>query len=492
MLHNVSLRRSATLLAIAGAIEFALQLAVPIMLVRYLDEHTFGQYRLLWLMANTALVVAPAFMPQSLFYFLSRAEANEKGLIVGNVILYCALAGALAAILSSGWNPWMQQAASALFFQTHGVSACFLALWIVASIVDILPTADGKPHWQATTTIWIAVIRAAALVTAALSGAGIFWIAVAMLAVAGIKVFAGAYYIYVSTSIANLRSTGVSMAAQLKYAFPFAVGNALFLLRSQGDQWIVVSLTTPTLYAVFSIAAVALLVGSLIRQPVINAMMPRLNAAHASGNKGEIVRLIAKSNGAAGMLLLPVVGGLFASAPTLVDIVYTSKYHQAAPIMQVYLVGMLVNFFAVGHVLPAIGKGQFAALSSFYCLVLSIALSTAGLHLFGLPGAALGSVITLAIAEIWSMRVVASSVAVPMHRLVEWRAFGSTVAGTGAALVGTLILGEQLHLDGIGLLMAEALIYGVLFLLFFTLAGGWKQFDLVLGWPSGKKAVVPS
>lgn len=479
---EAGLRRNAMLLAAAGAIEFGLQAILPMLLVRRLDPTTFGQYRLLWLTANTALSIAPAFMPTALFYFLPRAATGGRGAVIGNVLCYCLFAGAVAALVTSGWNPWMQSAVQRLFADTHGLSSAFLLFWIAASVADVLPTADGQARWQAGATIGVALLRTVLLVAAAVTGCDIQRLAIAILLVAVCKLASLLTYLARRGELMRLRCDGPLLRLQLAYALPFALGNALFLLRAQGDQWIVISLLTPALFATFSVASVVQPVSTLIRQPVINAMMPRLNAAHARGAGSDIANLIARSNGASGMLLLPVLGALYAAAPELVRLVYTDRYQDAAPVMQVYLVGMAINVLAVGHVLSAVGRGRYAAISSLYCLVLSVVVGIAGLRLFGLPGAALGSVCTLAVNELWSLRVIARTIDVPVHALLAWRALGCTAAGTAAGLAGALWFGTHGGQAGLSMLASQALIYLSLFLPCFLLCGGRRQFERMLGW----------
>lgn len=475
------LRRSASWLAVAGAVEYGLQFAMPVILVRCLDETTFGQYRLLWLLAGTMLAIAPAFMPQSLFYFLARAEAGQKQQVIGNVLIYLIGAGVVAGVVASGWNPWLQEAARHLSVQTHGMSALFLGIWVVASMLDVLPTADANARWQARAIIGLAFFRTLLLAAAALVTADIVWVVAAMLVVATVKIALLAFYIRTHREQGKLRWSATTLKRQLTYALPFAVGNGLFLLRIQADQWVVVSMLSPALYATFSIAATVLPIATLIRQPVNNALLPRLNSAHADGNAAEAVRLIARSNGAAALLLLPVVGILLVTASEVVEIMYTSRYRQAAPVMQVYLIGMMMSTFAVGHVLSALGKGRFAALNSACCLVLSVVLSIVGVREFGLVGAATGSVASLAFGILWSLWVVSRTLGVAMHRLLEWRILLPAFAGSVFGMAGVIALSQAVAWHPLPMLLAKGAVYLAMFIPFFLLAGGWNQINLLLG-----------
>lgn len=493
MLPEGGLRKSAMRLAMAGGLEFGMQLILPVILVRCLDETAFGQYRLIWLLANTALAISPAFLPNSLFYFLPRVDPGRRGTVIGNVLLFMTLAAILTGLVCSGYNPWLQATARHLFFESHGLSALFITLWILASTLDVLPTADGRTRWQSRAIVGMALLRTLLLSAAALTTSSIVWVAGAMLAVASVKLLLMAWYVYPFAVRGTIRCDMRLLRQQIHYSIPFALGNALFQLRGQIDQWVVISLLSPAIYASFSIASVVQPIAALIRQPVCNAMMPRLNAAHARGDRAEIEALIVKSNGSTALLLLPIIGGMLVAAPELVEIVYTSRYQQTAVIMQIYLLGMLTNLFAVGHVLSAIGKGTFAAVNSGCTLLTSALLSVAGIHAFGLPGAAVGGVLTLALGEIWALQVVARALGSSMPRLVPWAALRPVVGGTGCALLLTQLASDHLAIRRFALLATNGAIYVLVFGIVFLAMGGRRQMNLLLGWPAyrNKAAAVP-
>ena len=86
-------------LAAAGLIEYALQFALPVVLVRYLPKSDFGEYRLVWLLASTGLILFPLFTAQSLFYFLPRATTGDRPKLVGNVFVSLLALGAFSVLL---------------------------------------------------------------------------------------------------------------------------------------------------------------------------------------------------------------------------------------------------------------------------------------------------------------------------------------------------------------------------------------------------------
>jgi O-antigen/teichoic acid export membrane protein len=476
---DVRMRSSALTLAFAGGIEYGLQLVVPIVLAHRLDPTVFGQYRFLWLLAGTVLAIAPAFMPQALFYLLPRAEPGQRRLLIGNVLVYLAFVACLVGVVAIGWNSIFPAAADSLFFETAGISTIFLSLWMAASLLDVLPSAEGRARWQSGAIIAMAVLRALLLAGAAIVASDIFGMVSAMLAVAVVKLMVLAYYLYSRQERLSWQVIGIKN--QLAYCVPFAIGNTLFLLQLQADQWVVASMLTPAQYAVFSIAAVMLPIASLIRRAVNTALMPALNSAHAQGNFPEIRRLIATTNASSAIFLLPISGLLLVILPDFVCLVYTCRYIEAVPIMRVYLISLIAAAFAVGHVLPALGKGRFAAINSACCLVLSVFSSIVGVHQFGMIGAALGSVLSLAVGELWSVQVVSRTLGVSMRQLQAWRALAPVFLSTGTAVVAVAMLGNFVSGTAFTMLLLNGTVYSAVFVICFALSGGRQTLALLTG-----------
>jgi len=476
------LRRAAVKLALAGGVEYGLQALIPAVLVRCLDITTFAHYRLLWLLAATALSLATCFIPQSLFYFLPRAATPaRKAVVLGNTVLFMAVAALLTALVSSSWNPWLPAAAHQLFDMTHGLSSLFLALWVLTALADVLPTADGRAYWQARVTTTVAVFRAMLLTAAAVTTSNLMWIVLAVLATTAAKAVSMLVYLRLSLPGERLRVEAHALREQLAYALPFALAVALFTMRAQVDQWVVATMLSPALYAMFSIATVFLPISALVRQPVFNAAMPRMSAAFGAGDLQAVRDLITKTNGATAFVVLPLAGAIFAVAPEVVHIVYTSAYSQTADIMRIYLLGMVVSAFATGHLVQVIGHGRFATINNGLCLILGAVISIAGVKLLGVAGAAIGSVLALVISEAWTALVVARAVQTPVLQLLAVRPLLPSLLAMVLATLASLAAGRGL--EGYSYWLAgggKAAVYALAWLAVLVVSGDGRRLLAVL------------
>ncbi|MFB9266928.1 lipopolysaccharide biosynthesis protein [Bradyrhizobium erythrophlei] len=412
------IRRKASSLAAAGLLEYAVQMALPVILVRHLTKQEFGDYRLIWLVATTGVILFPLFLPQSLLYFLPRAAPGTRPKLVGNTFASLFALGGLSVLLLLVLMPVLPGSIAGL--QRHSpLVQIFAGTWILASILDVLPNADGRAEWQACATVGLAILRAAALSGAAVASGDVGWVLMAMCGVAMVKVGTAVAYALFAAQETGLGFDGQLARMQLNYSLPFAVAQGLFALRGQADQWVVAANFSNTAFALISIASMVTVVGMLTRRPLNDALQPSINSLVGEGKLDDARALIQKAYLLVGLMLPPVLGLLISTAEELVELIYTRAYLGAVPLMRIYLLGDMATVFAAGHLLLAFGFGRQAAIVGAISLLLSIALSILALQFFGLAGAVAGSITSLVLWECWALNKVAKALGTSIAQMIR-------------------------------------------------------------------------
>jgi len=434
--------RKAVFLAAAGLLEYAVQMALPVILVRHLTKQEFGDYRLMWLVATTGLILFPLFLPQSLVYFLPRAAPGTRPKLVGNTFVSLFALGGLSVLLLLVLMPVLPGSIAGL--QRHSpLVQIFAGTWILASILDVLPNSDGRTEWQACATVGLAILRAAALSGAAVASGDVGWVLVAMCGVAMVKVGIALAYALFAAQETGLGFDGQLARMQLKISLPFAVAEGLFALRVQADQWVVAANFSNTAFALISIASIVTVVGTLIRNPLRDALLPSISSLVGQGKLDDARALIQKGYLMVGLMLPPALGLLFSTADELVELVYTHEYLGAVPLMRIYLLGQMATVFAAGHLLQVFGLGRPAAIVGAISLLLSIALSILGLQFFGLGGAVAGSITSLVLWECWALNKVAKALRTSIAQMIRldqtWKVI--VVVAVGVLVVHILCSG---------------------------------------------------
>jgi len=182
-----------------------------------------------------------------------------------------------------------------------------------------------------------------------------------------------------------------------------------------------------------------------------------------------------------GIVLLPLLGLVFVSADQLVEIVYTSQYRDAAPIMRVYLIGQVATAFASGHLLPVFKKGRESATISAVCLVATVVVGLLCVPFLGLIGAAIGSTVTLLLGEAWAVWVVVRTLGVPAARVLNVGVFVRSLVAVAAAVMALHVVQKyemDLHVS------AQLILHSVTYVLI------WLVSRRVLGLESVIRGVV--
>jgi O-antigen/teichoic acid export membrane protein len=437
---------------------------LPIVLVRCLEPEAFGQYRLLWLVIGTVMAGATLAMPASLFYFLPRADsAAIRRLYVNQTVLYLTVAGLISALAVGPWNRWLPDTIGEL--SAHGlVVPAVTILWVVASLLDLLPTIEERIRWQAGATIGLAVLRAAGLAIAAIVSRDLGVVLLVLLAFVGIKLVVLLCYIAQYHRLLGPLLRWPMFAHQLRYAAPFGAAGALYLLRVPGDQWAAAALFPVAVFASFSIGAVLAPMLDVFRQAVSTAVLPSMSRAHADGNIGGAIVLNSQANVLTAFLAFPLLAFAFVFAEDLVAVVYTDAYLAAAPVIRLYIVGLVALIVELATVTLILRQGHFVLWLNAATLIGAVALSWYGAQRFGLAGAAAGSVAAAWVDRALTLGRVARITGIPVARLQDWPALVRllVLALAAATLARVAVLGFD-DTERLWRLPAGALVLGVVY-----------------------------
>jgi len=413
-------------LGAANAFDYATQFLLPVVLVRCLDAAAFGQYRLLWLVAGTILAIATLAMPASLYYFLPRSDEPTKRLYINQTLVFLVFAGLISGWAVSAWNPWLPEKLRALA-EHEAIVPAFVLLWVVASLLDLLPTVEEHVTWQAKATVSLAALRAVALSLAAILTQELTPVLFMLLAFVVFKVTLLLGYVAGQHGLRGPVFHWHVFVNQFKYAAPIGIAGALYGLRVQADQWVAAALFPLGMFASFSIAMVLGPLMSMFRQSVNYTFLPSMSRLEAAGDVSGMLKLNNRANIMVGMFLCPLLAFVFVFAEEIVTIVYTATYVAAAPVMRVYIVGLAALVFETATITMLLRQAPFVAGVNLVALALSLPVNWFLAQHIGLAGAAIGGVIMIYLDRIATMWRISQLTGIPVRNLQDWRALGQVM-----------------------------------------------------------------
>ena len=421
------LKRRALSIGAVKAFDHAMQFLLPLVLVRCLDTATFGEYRLLWLAVGTIMSFASLNMCGTLYYFVPRSEPQRKRLYVHQTLIFLALSGLACGFFVSPGNPLLPAPIRPL--GVHGLLVpAFVTLWVIAELLDRLPTVDERIAWQAYATVGVSAMRVM-LTTAGAWFSGDFHVMLWLLmAVVLTKTGLLAYYVGRRHGLGRPWFEWSTFSEQFRHSAPLGLNNAFYGFRGNADQWVAAALFSLTSFAAFSIAAVVGQLVHILRQSVMESFLPSMSRLHAAGNVRGLLEMNSRGNVMVGKLLYPALAYLFVFAPELVSMVYTASYSQAAPVMRVYILGMLASVIEMGSLVMLFRQGNYVLGVTAFTLAVSVAVSWSAAHVFGLPGAAAGSVLALYLDRVLVLRRVGRLTGIALAQLQDWRTLAVQLA----------------------------------------------------------------
>lgn len=470
-----SLERRALSLGSANAIDYALQFLLPMVLTRTLDAHSFGQYRMLWLAVMTLMAFAPMNMAASLYYFLPRSDRKTQRLFVNQTMVWLFVAGLVSAWAVSAWDPLVPSAIRDIEAGHEVLVPSFVMLWVFASLLDILPTAEERVSWQAKVIVSLSAVRAIAMSAAAIathSLAAVIWV---MLGFTILKALLLVWYVARHHGLGGPWLRRDAFGSQVRQAAPFAASGALHGFRQQADQWIAAALFPVAQFASFSIAAVLAPLVQICRQSVNNVFLPSMSRLQSSGDMQGVLALNCRANCMVALLVYPMLAFAFVFAESVITLIYTATYLDAVPVLRLYVVGLVAFVVELVSVLFVMKQGPFAAKVNAIVLCIAVPLSLAGALRWGLPGAALGSVAAIYTERFLSLKRIATLTDTPVSRLQGW----GTLAGIlGAAVLAAACAGAAMHFTHwkpLATIAAGGLILAVTYPPALFIMGQWSQ-----------------
>lgn len=429
-------RRSAWL-GLSQMVEMGLQVVLPMILVRHLDIASFGDYRLVWLIAAGAATIAPMGMPDTLALFLPRADGHGRRAHVALTTYYMLAVGLLAGLLVVAGA--LTLGASAPFRHLAWIAGAFTALWVAGGLIDYLPVADERGDWQARAVIGLAALRTALAAGAALYYGQVEYVFYALAIVAAVRLALLLRYARVHHQLGATAPAGTHWRLQVAKAWPLGVSSLMISVRRQADQWIAAFLFGTAQFAVFSLGAVFGSMVLMMRRAVSSTFLPSMSKMEAAGRWDAVIDTNNRANLIVAFFSMPVLAFIWCFGEPIYTLIYTQQYVGAVPVMRMLTLSWLLQIVELNSLVMLAGQMNYSARISGPLLAVSLLVSFVGAYAFGLVGAAAGGVAMAFIERGLIVRQLSRALALPVRQLQAWRTLLAMLAlSWGLAALGRL------------------------------------------------------
>lgn len=404
---------------------------IPLVLARLLAIDEYGSYKQLLLIATTLHFVVAFGLPQSLYYFVPRAEHPRTWL--GQTWVAMVGVGLLCAAGVLLFGEAIGNAFNNASLAEHRVGLALFILGLLASFpLEIGLTALGRNRAAAVSYLVSDGLRTVMMIVPVLLGWGL----------GGVMSALGLYGIartLITWRVLLKDGTGplvgrTEFREQLRYAAPFGIAVIANCAQWSFHQFAVSAALDPASFALYAVACFQLPLVNMLYTPISEVLMVRLGE-----NRGrrEALESFHKATALLMYGLLPMAGFLLVAAPEFIATVFGPPFVEAVPMFRVGLVGMAVTLIPVDAVLRARGDTPHILRAYVYKALLNVPLVLFALNAWGMMGAmvafALTELVGLALLLWRTPRALESK---SILAILPWRDLGRAAGSvSGAALI---------------------------------------------------------
>jgi O-antigen/teichoic acid export membrane protein len=418
----------------ARAVSGLLGIAVPLVVVRVLDQTTFGYYKELFLIGATASSLLGFGLAASLYHLVPRfPHAGQTLLVQSGVLLgVLGLAGG-AGVLAAG--PLLQHFFHAPLAGYLPWVALLVVLSLPASLLSVAPMVDRRSRLAALLLTGFDILRCGVLVLIALATRDLVSLLVATCAVMVLQCSALVAYLLWRRRTQLLHLDPALLRAQLRYALPFAAAAFVGLCRDKLHAYYVGGTVTSAEFAIYAVG--------LLQVPLIDYLSQTLgevvvleNSAHfAAGNLAEMRRIWYRAAYGLALVALPLFAFAELFAGDIIVVLFGPQYAAAATVFRVYAMTIPLVLLFASPLLRATGDLRAMLWADIASLLVSVGALAALVGTFGPLGAVGSLVVGNVTFVLWASRLNAVRLELPLRSFLPWAPLARVLLlSAGAAL----------------------------------------------------------
>ena len=438
---NRSLTIQTALVIIGRLVGFVFAFAIPVVLVRVLDQTAFGTYKQFFLVAGFLLGVAPLGFDATLFFFMPQDPERA-----GSYALQAATISFLLAAIS-GVFIWVFRDAlaselnSPVLAQIMVFLAVYISLEIVGGLIENAIIIEKQAALGGVVFAASDAIRAIAIIAPAVITRNVYWVAVGAALYAVVR-FTAAISYGVWRFRKRFARTGVArIGQQVRYAIPFGGAGLVQHALIRYHFFFVASAFAPATFAIYAVGSQQIAPIQIFFKSLFQVALVRMTEYFGAGRFDEMRSLWQTLIAKQAVAIVPFVVIMALLTPAFIEGVFTADYLDAVPVFRVSLLLIVLTMLNDHAVLRAVGSTKFILFANTMALVTTVVAVRPLTGAFGIAGAAMGLVVGMAMMKLLGLMRLRHLLQMSVSDMLPWRrVVDYTLASLIAAAVVYLTL----------------------------------------------------
>ena len=478
-----SLSDKAGFLIVANLIKYAVGFMMPIVLVRMLDQDSYGSYQQLLLVGTAMAGIMTLGLPASIYYFYHQGPASKRTALIFQTVVMLALAGLVAGALVYLAAPFLaQRMSNPSLTGLLGTYALYVVLFIASEHFVHFLISQDRYRLAVGFETGETLIRVVMLLLPLWMGYGLVGVVWATVVYAGLRflIRTGLLLKGVNWS-ASQWTRSLFFLEQLGYSLPLFVTSLVGFIGNLLDKAIIAAFFNPAHYAIYTVGALEIPLDVIFQASVANVLRASLPPLIRQGNMAEVVRVWREAVRKLAIIVLPSFVFLFGFSHDFITLLFTNKYVESVNIFRIYLCLLPLYMFVFSVIPQVFGKTKLNLYIAATATVAHIILSFTMLSIIGFYGPAVAAVITSILIAgayfIVAMRLAQASA----RQLLPLVSLGKIVTAALLSLGAAYLLDGVVDMKWVNFVVC-ALTYSVSFLLLSQMLGVFTAADKQLVW----------
>ncbi|HEX8634395.1 MAG TPA: oligosaccharide flippase family protein [Pyrinomonadaceae bacterium] len=334
----------------ARTLAFVLSFALPLLLVRRLDQTSVGLYKQVFLIVGTAMNVLPLGFHMSAFYFLPR-EPERRGEVVFNILLFhllVAAAACLAFVLRPGLIVALFPNSVELVAYAPALGILLL-LWVVSSFLEAIAMANQETKTATAFIVSMNLARTLLLLAAAVWFASVESLIYAAIIQGALQTVVLLVYLFARFEGFGRRFDPRLFRTQMSYALPLGIAGFLYTMQMDMHNYFVSNRFDAATFAIYNFGCFNLPLIHILSDSIGSVMIPRVAELEKQGARREIIVLVSRMMRKLALAYFALYAFLIVMGREFIIVMFREQYLPSWPIFAVNLamipLGMITSAY---------------------------------------------------------------------------------------------------------------------------------------------------
>lgn len=420
--QKASLGAEAVRLTASKVITLIISMLTTMLLSRFRSLEEYGTYSQILLTVNLVSTLLMFGLPNSINYFLARAETDQerKQFLSVYYTLSTLLSIIIGAVLVAS-VPLIEG-----YFHNPSIRSFyfFLALYpwcsIISSTIENVLIVYQRTKYLILYRLIVSAVTLGSVILVQILGGDFSEYMIVFIVTQSLCTLS--VYCIVSKLCGRLRLElrGDIIRAILIFSIPIGLASVVGTLNTEIDKLLIGYLMPTEQMSIYTNAAKELPL-TIIASSITAVLLPRLTKMVKLQRNKEAVELWGYASEIAIIVIGVIVFGLVTYADEVMTILYSEKYLPGVGVFRIYTLNLLLRITYFGIILNACGETKKILYCSVLSLILNSILNPLFYWIFGMTGPAIATFLAILVILLLQLKMTSKVIKIPFSRVFPWK-----------------------------------------------------------------------